>query len=243
MKTATLRRWLWLAFLAWTAFALVVLPFDVGPAEISHWIAVPALRAALVALLQVTEAVWLVLAAANLYFYIVDREDLAVARRAAIVLLAGTGLALGVGVATGLPFGPFIFTGRLGAKLFGVPFSAPLLWFVIIAAARYTVLHFWEHAQRWQIALASGMLVVGTDLSLEWVAWRIRGLWLWWFPLANTPNWPPPQNFLTWFLLAPLLVWLAFPPTRAAGRHPRPALILLALNVLLWLTLVARHFR
>ncbi|MEO7932680.1 MAG: carotenoid biosynthesis protein [Chthoniobacterales bacterium] len=239
MRTETLHRWLWRTFLFWTLVEGVVLTFDIGAAQAKNG-APSGLQSTCIALLRATDAIWIVLAAAFVYIDLIRREGLPVARRAAIAILLGSGLVAGLGAKTGFPFGPFIFTGQMGAKIAGVPFAVPLLWMVILVASRYTVLHFWEHARRWQIAVGTGLLAVATDASLEWIAWKIRAWWLWYFPLANTPNWPPLQNFPSWFCLAALLAWFAFPASRPVGRHIQPVILLGLLNLVFWVTLAVR---
>lgn len=240
MKTAIIQRWLWRIFLLWTLAIFYVLPFDVGEAQIKLWITQPDFQSLFLRILKVLDAGWIVLAAANIYFYLIQQEGLNAARRSGAILLFGISLVLGIGVNTGQPFGPFVYTSQLGAKIFGVPFSVPLLWLVIITAARYSVLNFFEHARRWQIAVVTGLLVTAVDVSLEWIAWRIRGYWLWYFPLAKTPDWPPLQNYLAWFLLTTLLTWVAFPAARPVGKHWRPVIMLVLINLLFWLTIALR---
>jgi uncharacterized membrane protein len=243
MKAATVHRSLWWAFLGWTLLLFILLPFDIGEAQVKLWTSQPAVQNVLLGILKAADAVWLVLAAAFLYFYIIRLEGVNVARRAALTLLIGSGVVLAINLKTGFPLGPLIYTSQLGARISGVPFSIPLLWLVIIVAARYSVLHFWEHAQRWQIAVGTGLLAVLTDLSLEWVAWKVRAYWLWYFPLANTPDWPPLQNFAVWFVLAAALAWFAFPAARPFSRHQKPLIMLGLINLLFWLTLALRLSR
>jgi uncharacterized membrane protein len=241
MKTATLHRWIWRALLVWTLVEGVVLPFDIGATQVKN---IPlALQSSCIALLQASDTIWIVLATAFVYIDLIRREGLPVARRAALAILLGSGLAAALGAKTGFPYGPFIFTSQLGAKIAGVPFAVPLLWLVIVATARYAVLHFWEHARRWQIALGTGFLAAATDASLERVAWKIRAWWLWYFPLANTPDWPPLQNYPSWFCLAALLAWVAFPSSRPVGRHEKPVVLLGLLNLVCWITLAVRWLR
>ena len=46
-----------------------------------------------------------------------------------VVVAGGMGLlAESVGVATGLPFGHYAYTGTLGAEVFGVPVVVPMAW-------------------------------------------------------------------------------------------------------------------
>ncbi len=240
MNSQKISNWLWWLFLIWTAIGFWVMPFDIGAAEIKSWIDWLPLQNVLLAVLRISDALWMVFAAAFTYFYLVRHEGLVVARRAALIILAGSALLEWIGVKTGYPFGPYIYTDRIGTRIFGLPFTIPLAWLVIVACARYTVLTFREHATRWQIALGTGLLAVLTDISLEWVAWKIRAYWLWYFPLANTPDWPPLQNYLSWFVFATLFAWIAFPGARPVGRHWRPVILLAAINLLFWVTILLR---
>lgn len=75
-----------------------------------------------------------------------------------------------------------------------------------------------------------------TDLNLEFVAWKVRGYWVW-YPHAATdvPGWPPLQNYVAWFVLSFLLTALLPPNYGLRLRRPaanRPILVLALMNAL-----------
>ncbi len=224
--------WPW--FLVWTVIAFVLMPFGIGGHHIQEWVSNAGLQETLGFLLKWFDTVWFVLAAANVYFYTVAAEGQAVARRWAGALLIATALLTWTGAATGFPFGPFYFTGRLGLR-FGEALSltVPLLWFTIITASRYAVLAVFPKARGGFLALGTATLVLLTDLNLESVAWKVRYYWRW-FPAVDpqlAPAWPPVQNFIAWFVAAFLLTLLLRSPSPSRSSFPlKPVLVLGLMN-------------
>ena len=231
-----IRRVLWGTLVFWTCLLGVLMAFDIGETQVNAL----KLGSFLGRLMQAADVIWIGLAATFAYFYLIRHEGLKVARRATISILLGSFFVSALSLRTGFPLGPLVYTTHLGTRLFGVPFGVPLLWLVVVVCARYCVIHFWEHATRWQLALVGGFLAVATDASVEWIAWKIRAWWLWYFPLANTPNFPPLRNYLTWFLLAALFIGVAFPSARPVGKHRQPVILLVAMNAIFWLTIALR---
>ena len=235
--------WPW--FLLWTAIALVIMPFHLGDHHIEQWIGNAGLAGACKRLLAMFDAIWIVLAAANVYLHVASAEGLKVARSWALRLLVSAALIGTVGALTGFPLGRFVYTERLGI-LFGglIPFGLPLLWLAIILASRYLALALRPSWTGWRLALASAGFVLLTDLNMERIAWKVRFWWIWFPHQYVTPNWPPVQNFITWTAAAFLLVLSmntqsardAISAARARLgppphlRHRRPILILLLLN-------------
>ncbi len=231
-----IRRLLWGTLVFWTCLLGVLMVFDLGEAQVNAL----QLSSFFSRILQAADVIWIGLAAAFVYFYLIRHEGIAAARRATIAILLGSFFVSLLSLRTGFPLGPLIYTARLGTRLAGVPFGVPLLWLVVVVCARYVVLHLLTHAKRWQIALGGGFLAATTDIALEWIAWKIRVWWLWYFPLANTPDWPPLRNVATWFLLSALFIGVAFPSARPVGKHWKPVLFLAAMNLLFWLTIALR---
>ena len=81
-----------------------------------------------------------------------------------------------------------------------------------------------------QIALGVAVAAMLTDVNLEFVAWKVRGYWVW-YPQAapgTAPGWPPCQNYVSWFVLSGALACavaaelrVAHAPPRADAAHPR----------------------
>jgi putative membrane protein len=230
--------WLWLAFLVWTAIGFIVLPLNIGERQARVWIANPALLHLAIAFLRQSDAIWILLAASNVYLHIAASEGLATARRwAAIILVASAGFEW-IGVRSGFPFGTYRYTDQFGWRLGGVvPAAIPLAWLVILLCGRYLVLAIWPQASRLKVALGVAAVAVLTDLNLEFVAWKVRGYWIW-YPGgsgAEVPRWPPLQNYLSWFLLSFALGLLLRPSYELRLNRPspaRPILILALMNLL-----------
>jgi uncharacterized membrane protein len=175
--------------LVWTALALLVL------AEIAYPLVTGAARARLVVL---TVALGY---AVSVGHAVTTRG----ARTGAILALVttGGGFALeALGVATGVPFGQYRYTGALGARLLGVPLVIPLAWTWMawpawlaagrVAGARRSV----------RVALAAVGLAAW-DLFLDPQMVR-EGYWRWLHPYPALPGVPgvPVGNYLGWLAVA-----------------------------------------
>jgi len=135
------------------------------------------------------------------------------AAAAALVLVAGGGglLVEAVGLATGLPFGEYRYSGSLGAAVLGVPVVVPAAWTMmaypslivgrrLVAALRprhprlvTTVLGAWALAT-WDVFLDPQMVAAGH--------------WYWLDPTPTLPGVPgiPVSNFAGWLLVALLML-------------------------------------
>ncbi len=237
--TQTLLSTLWPLFLAWSALALAVLPLGLGLAEIDRYVTTPGLKQACEWLSRWFDLIWLLLAAAALHLHVVRREGVRNARRSALLILGGvTALGL-VATQTGFPFGPLVFTDKLGWKALGVPLGVPLLWYILLIGSRYSVAMLLPQMapRRAEAALLAAGLVVLCAINLEPVARATRFYWT--TPLtegATFSAWPPLQAWgVGWFAMAYVLL-LLLPPMRpgAVAERWRPLLVLLVFN-LVWL--------
>jgi uncharacterized membrane protein len=147
--------------------------------------------------------------------------------RVAVLLVAVTclgGLATeALGVATGLPFGPYDYGDALGPKLFGVPWVIPLAWTWMawpawLAAGVVT-------SSRVFRVLVAGVGLAAWDLFLDpqMVAERY---WVWSGSFTGLPGVPdiPVQNYLGWLLVA--VVMMACLPAGDGDDRPMYALYL-----------------
>ena len=179
----------------------------------------------------------MLLAAVVVYFHTVAAEGLPTARRWAVIILAGSAAFEWIGARTGFPFGPYVYTERFGWRLGGVlPVAIPLAWLVVLLGGRFLVRALRPEAGRIELALGVALVATLTDLNLEFVAWKVRGYWVW-YPHAgaNAPGWPPLQNYVAWFALSFGLTAL-LPPNHALRPHrppaTRPILVLALMNAL-----------
>ena len=237
-RLLTLPNVLFAAFLVWTAVGFVVMPLGVGEPEIRAWLGVRAVQDAALALLRVSDAVWIMLAAACVYFHAATAEGLNTARLWAVIILVSSTIFEWIGTRTGFPFGPYRYTDNFGWRLGGVvPLAIPLAWLVVLLCSRYLVLALRPAATRLEIALWVAVLAVLTDLNLEHVAWRVRAYWVWYPGWQGTmPTWPPVQNYVSWFVLSFGLACV-LPPNYALRSHRpsswRPITVLALMNALL----------
>ena len=182
-------------------------------------------------------------------------------------LLVGGGVALAawaleaVGVLTGVPFGPYLYTPALGAWLGPVPAAIPFAWVASVGSA-YFLCRFWildfgfwngEKISKIQnpkskIIVFSALLATALDGVLETVATRVQGYWVWLTP----PGAPgtlyagvPVANFITWFVAAAGLglgIWALTEGHFAARRsYPWVPALIYAMNVILFGVVNAAH--
>ena len=95
-----------------------------------------------------------------------------------------------------------------------------------------------------KLALGVGLIAVLTDLNLEFVAWKVRGYWLWYPDLKGiAPTHPPLQNFVAWFVLSFVLALLLPTNHELRSRRPspfRPLAVLGLMNTLFIVVYAAR---
>lgn len=147
-------------------------------------------------------------------------------RRALLLLAAGSLVSLGaelLGTSTGVPFGPYEYTTRLGYRVAGlVPFPIPISWFYMVYASlaicgrTLAARDDWRTRLRW--SLAAGAILTAWDVAMDpamvrtahWV-WHTRGVF-YGMPLSNWLGW-----LLTGTVIARLMLAVV-PPTRFAER-------------------------
>ena len=238
----------WRLFLVWTAIGFVVMPLGIGEPQVNRWLSDGTARRTFLAVLSVSDAVWISLAAILTYLHTAAAEGLRTARLWALIILFGSAAAEWIGTRTGYPFGPYRYTEHFGWRIGGVlPVAIPLAWLVILLCGRVLILRIWPTASRTVVALGVAVVALLTDLNLEFVAWKIRGYWIWYPAMTGPiPAWPPTQNFVAWFVLSFLLV-LALPPNYdLRTQHPpihRPIGTLFLMNALFIVVYTARWLR
>jgi len=172
-----------------------------------------------------------------------------VAACAAMIALASSTIEI-VGVTTGIPFGPFHYTEKLGQRLLGVlPWPAPMIWVVVLLNARGVarlILRPWRKAVNygiWSVSL-SGLLAALFDAGLVPVASHDWGWWIW--PTPNSlPSWygTPRLNFALWWFVYSILLTLMTPWLihKRASLEPPPDCLPLFLWLLLTLLIAGEN--
>lgn len=175
-------------------------------------------------LLGWADAFFLTLAAVLVFLAVAGRDGYAVTVRNFSVVAVSTSVLETVGTLTGVPFGQYYYSDRVGWKIGGIlPYTIPLAWWSIVAGGHYILggvfrrIH-WR--SRFLLGLAVGLWALGHDLLLEPFAWHVRGYW-WW----DAPG-VPLQNYVTWFVTSFFLT-LIFPTNDrvANARDPRPIIV------------------
>lgn len=241
--------WAWLGFLIWTAVGFVVMPLGVTARQAHGWFEPYHAGDVAAETLRVSDAIWMLLAAVTVYLHAVASEGLPTARRQAATILAASTIFEWIGTRTGFPFGFYEYTENFGPRIGGVvPMAIPLAWLVVVLCGRNFLLWLRPQAHRLEIALGVALTALLTDLNLEGVAWHVRQYWLW-YPsqIGNPPSdWPPPQNYVAWFVLSFVLALILPSDHSLRLRRPsrwRPIVTLLLLNALLALVHVTARWR
>lgn len=193
------------------------------------------------------EELFLVLGCATTLVSLARRLPVQNVLAAAGVITSVAGIIEIVGASTGIPFGPRIYTDKLGERLFNeLPWPVLLLWVVVIINSRGVarlILRPWRKTTFygfWVIGLTCVLAVI-FDLDLEPFATQVRRYWLWHAP-KTVWNWhsAPWVNFLGWFVTALAALgfttpWLLYkqPVKQPTDYHP---LILWVLLNLFFLT-------
>lgn len=122
--------------------------------------------------------------------------------------LAGGAASVGMaaewtGVATGRPFGPYSYSGKLGPKVAGVPVLAGAAW-TMMARPSWVVAGRITERRAPRVALAAAALTAW-DLALDPRMVR-EGYWTW--PGGGRYEDVPASNFLGWFAVGTVLFGL-----------------------------------
>ena len=172
---------------------------------------------------------------------------------ATIIALIG-GVSHGLGAASAIPFGPFIYTADAGPRLLNIlAWPIPLVWVVAVLNSRGVarlILRPWRKLRAygfWLIGITVALTIL-FDAGLEPFAAVVKRYWLW-QPTRIPITWggAPVTNFLGWLLTTLLILVIATPAlidkrarpgNRAADYHP---LIVWLLAMILFATGAALH--
>lgn len=132
---------------------------------------------------------------------------------------------LAVGVTTGTPFGPIVYSDVMGERLFGVvPWPLPLLWVVLVINARGVgrlVMRPWRKTNFygfWVIGIAC-LLITSFAFGFEPFAVKVKDYYLW-QTAPSAAGWfrVPWVDFLGWFLAALAITAMSIP--WLINKHP-----------------------
>jgi putative membrane protein len=141
--------------------------------------------------------------------------------RGGLVLIgvAGVGglMAEAVGLTTGLPFGPYAYTGTLGVEVLGVPLVVPLAW-AMMAWPALVVGRALGRRHGLVVVAVGAVALAAWDLFLD-PQMVAAGHWIWLAPRPALPLVPgvPVTNYLGWLVVAVLVVGALH---RALGPGP-----------------------
>ena len=125
-----------------------------------------------------------------------------------------------LGVATGLVYGPYHYTDKLGVKFLGlVPYLIPIAWFMMtypsyMIASR--LIPFSRHVWRWRLAVAAVGALIMTAWDLPMDPMMVAGKhWVW--EVQGAYFGVPIQNYWGWWLtvFVAFLLFLTF-----SGQRP-----------------------
>ncbi len=136
-----------------------------------------------------------------------------------------------VGIATGLVYGAYHYTGKLGVAFLGVPLIIPLAWFMMIYPSYIlarVLLGEEDMAARprsWGIVPLSALLMTAWDLAID-PKMVGAGYWVWDVPGAFFGI--PIQNYIGWFVTTLVIysLYLGF-----ARRRPAPPRSVVSANM------------
>lgn len=236
MRWTLLEKILFGVFLFWFACGLIFTLGRIGSGTVDAWALPDWLHSFVQFCLNVGDPVLILLAFANTHLLAARHWGPALARRWALFIVVLSLLVEICGARTGFPFGAYSYTNHFGPAIDVVPMTIPLAWHVVLTNALFIVLTLAPHLPRAGEAAAVGLMATLYDAILEPFAIRIKGYWFW----RNSTGAVPLQNYVAWFVIASLLVFVLAPTSSGQkSRDFRPPVILGA-TVLLFLAGILR---
>ena len=141
-----------------------------------------------------------------------------------LVVVAGGGglVAESVGVATGLPFGHYAYTGTLGPEVLGVPVVVPLAWVMMAWPALVVA--------RTLASRAPAVIAVGAAALTAWDVFLdpqmvAAGHWTWSHPSPALPLIPsvPLSNYAGWLVVSAIIMTVLHATLRPQDDPSAPA--------------------
>lgn len=96
-----------------------------------------------------------------------------------------------LGVATGFPFGEYVYTDTLGMKVLGVSIVIPFAWIAVISGSDAVTGHYLDRVS----ILLVGLFATIFDFFLEFAADALD-YWHW------EGGFPPTSNYMSWFVIS-----------------------------------------
>ena len=121
-------------------------------------------------------------------------------RYLSVVFVLGLSVEI-IGVATGYPFGSYVYGESLGWKVAGVPVVLGLNWWILV----YSSIHLSAYLTKkpaFRMLLAPA-LMLGLDSLIEPLSSQLD---FWYWESSSAPL----QNFLSWFLISLLFTWVYY---------------------------------
>jgi uncharacterized membrane protein len=192
-EAQVLHKPVFIAFLLLLAFNWVVLALKIELPAGGRWI----------------EALLPLFAAATLLVGLARRLPLQNVVMSILLIATCSGLLTAVGVKTGIPFGPLLYTEALGEKIFDtVPWMMLWIWIIAMISSRGVarlIVRPWRKTSYygfWVIGLTIALVLI-LDLGLEPYAAKARRYWIW-RATDSLPHWydAPLTNLLGWAVTA-----------------------------------------
>lgn len=132
-----------------------------------------------------------------------------------------------IGVHTGVLFGEYSYGNLLGFKIAEVPLIIGINWAVLVFASAALVEKF--RVSNFTKSILAASIMLGYDFLLEPVAIHFD-MWTW------TDSTVPLQNYVTWYVIAFLLLWGVF--NYVKNLKNKIALPLLTIQVIFFLVII-----
>jgi bisanhydrobacterioruberin hydratase len=110
---------------------------------------------------------------------------------AAVAIFVVTWGVEALGVATGFPFGAYVYTDTLGLQVLGVSLVIPFAWIAVISGSDAVTGHFFTRVS----VLLVGLFATIFDFFLEFAADALD-YWHW------EGGFPPTSNYMSWFVIS-----------------------------------------
>ena len=124
----------------------------------------------------------------------------------ATVLLSGAFGFEAIGVASGFPFGSYVYTAELTPQMLNVPIAISFAWLMIVVASYFTVRLLYSHLGSFVVIGLSVTLAVLSDFLMEPVAVYVQKYWIW--QAGGFYYGVPLSNFVAWFVIGLILMTL-----------------------------------